>query len=636
MINCRTSVTPTPIPLLEASSAHHKDWLIVFVVGTVLFFTNLGATRLWDVDEAIFSRTSVEMLERGDWITPYFNGQMFGHKPPVMYWCQMVAYRLFGTTEFAARFFSAVFGVGTMLLTYELGRTLFNRRVGLWGGIALGSCVNFALIARAATPDVYLTFFCTLAMLVLVRGVRRVEERKGGRTEGRKDEESLPFQRPSALPPVRPSASSWQPGLPPSWGGYAVAYAAIGVAVLVKGPIVGGIVPIAVWGMFLLIEQRRHGEHDSESTWPPNGWRRVLSWFSPSYFLKTVWRIRPITATAIILLVAGPWYAWVGIRTDGEFLREFFLVHNFGRATQAMDSHNGPVYYYLLAVCIGTFPWCMLLGPAIGNLMRAIRDDDDARAAYTLLACWIGVWVGILSLAGTKLPSYIIPCYPALGIMFAALVVRWLDAVEPVKCQRWLRAAWGTTAAVGVGIIIAVPIITRIYLSGEWTPALVGLVPITAAGAGLWFSEHGYPAQSLATLAVMGVAFCVGLLGFAVLPIDAHQNSPAFAEFVRRNSTGASHIATHNYLPASLVYYHGNTVERAGTADEIARFFAANPQDAFLITTSKHHAGLSEKLPSGIAVLKRDRRFLRSGDVVILGRPATIGASLQTRQRRTH
>jgi 4-amino-4-deoxy-L-arabinose transferase-like glycosyltransferase len=533
---------------------------------------------------------------------------MFGHKPPLMYWCQIVAFHLFGVTEFAARFFSAVFGIGAMLLTYDLGRTLFNKRVGLWSALALGSCVNFAVIARAATPDVYLTFFCTLALVILVRGKIATNKRSTAK-----------------------EPDFWQPTLDPSWSVYAFAYAAIALAVLVKGPIVGAIVPMAVWGMFLLVEQRREANFSKPTAPAVRPWLsafvNALRLFEPVYFLKTVWRMRPLTAIAVILLLAGPWYVWVGLRTDGEFLREFFLVHNFGRARQAMDSHSGPIFYYLVAVCIGTFPWCVLLGPAIGNFARSIRSDDRNRPAYTLLACWTGVWIGILSLAGTKLPSYIIPCYPALAVAFATVVDRWLTAGEAEHCRRWLRAAWGTMAAVGVGILIAVPIVTRMYLNGEWTPALVGIIPIAGAIIGLWHSEHGLRAHSLNTLAIVSVAFSIGLLGFAVLPIDAHQNSPLFADFARQHSIGRPRIASHNYLPPSLVYYHAAPVERIGTRKSITDFFAANPQDAFLITTSRHYGQIAQHLPPDVTILKRDRRFLRPGEVFLLGRQTSTHAS---------
>lgn len=582
------------------SAPRLRHWLWIVLVGGFVYLTNLGSTHLWDVDEAIFSRCSVEMLERGDWVTPYYNGEVFGHKPPVMYWFQMVAFGAFGETEFAARLFSAVFGIGTLLLTYELGRILFGARAGLWSALILAGCLNFAVIARAATPDAYLAFFCTLAMLVLVRG-----------THNKSD-------------------ANWQPALPADWKTYALSYVAMGIAVLVKGP-VGVVLPMAVWGMFLLIEQRRR-EDNAETR--SNAWYRTIGrWFAPLYFLKTVWRMRPITAVAIVLAVAAPWYVWVGYRSDGVFLQEFFFKHNLGRATTAMDSHSGPFYYYLLAICIGTFPWCMLLAPMLDNLIRAIRAAEATRAAYTLLACWICVWVGCFSLVSTKLPSYIIPAYPAIAVCFAAVVDRWLSGVDVSRCHKWLRNAWGTTAAVGVGMLIVMPIVLHKYLPGEWAPAMIGFVPLIGAAIGLVMYSYRRLRPSLIALAALGVLFPVGLLGFAVLPIDGYQNSPRLAAMVRSQSEGMPMLASHSYLPPSMVYYHGEAITQLNSAEAISHYFAEHPHDAFLVTTSSQYERIAGKLPAEVSVVARDRRFLRDGDVLLLGR--TPSAHVSHRKRAT-
>ena len=91
-----------------------------------MLFTNLGVTRLWDQDEAFFARTAVEMHQRHEWIVPYFNGEVFAHKPPLMFWLMRVGFLLFGVTEFAARFWSAAFAVATALLVYRMGRRMFS------------------------------------------------------------------------------------------------------------------------------------------------------------------------------------------------------------------------------------------------------------------------------------------------------------------------------------------------------------------------------------------------------------------------------------------------------------------------------------------------------------------------------
>ena len=130
---------------------HHL--LIVAVAIPVLFF-RLGEARLWDRDEPRNARCAVEMLERADWIVPYFNDELRTHKPVLLYWLMMAAYAIFGVNEFAARFWSAALGVGTVLCTYHLGARLFNRQAGLWAALALTPALMFDVASRAATPAV--------------------------------------------------------------------------------------------------------------------------------------------------------------------------------------------------------------------------------------------------------------------------------------------------------------------------------------------------------------------------------------------------------------------------------------------------------------------------------------------------
>ena len=184
----------------------HQFWIVV--AGAVIFFTTLGATGLWDEDEPLYASCAREMLERGDWVVPWFNGQMFPDKPPLMFWTMMSGFGLFGVNELGARFWSAVFGVATALATYHLGRRLFRAEVGLWGGLIVSSSIIFTVSARAATVDSALTLATTMAILFFVLG----------RT----------------------------------WIAFALMYASMGVAVLAKGP-VGLLLPAATIGLFLLI-----------------------------------------------------------------------------------------------------------------------------------------------------------------------------------------------------------------------------------------------------------------------------------------------------------------------------------------------------------------------------------------------
>src|SRR5215831_1843169 len=110
-----------------APTARHL--ILIVSVACFAFFTNLGVTHLWDEDEGFFAGTASEMFARHDWVVPHFNGQLFSHKPPFMYWMMMLGFEAFGVTPFAARVGSAIFSAGTALLTYFFGRRLFCAEV---------------------------------------------------------------------------------------------------------------------------------------------------------------------------------------------------------------------------------------------------------------------------------------------------------------------------------------------------------------------------------------------------------------------------------------------------------------------------------------------------------------------------
>src|SRR6056300_67173 len=106
----------------------HMSWkthlAAISLIAGVVMFTNLGGPKLWDRDEPRNAGCAKEMLERGDWVTPVFNGELRSHKPVLLYWFMISAYQVFGVNEFSARLWSAIFALGTCYCTYGIGRRL--------------------------------------------------------------------------------------------------------------------------------------------------------------------------------------------------------------------------------------------------------------------------------------------------------------------------------------------------------------------------------------------------------------------------------------------------------------------------------------------------------------------------------
>ncbi|MDP2689534.1 MAG: phosphatase PAP2 family protein, partial [Deltaproteobacteria bacterium] len=143
-----------------------RKWLLsgltILIISMSFFKT--GGFLLFDVDEAVFSEASREMVETGDYITPTYNYEARYDKPILFYWFMAAAFKLFGTNEFAARFTSGGFGVLLVFLTF-----LFIRRVR--GELAAYACAlvlllntGFFFYSHSAVTDMTLAFFITASI----------------------------------------------------------------------------------------------------------------------------------------------------------------------------------------------------------------------------------------------------------------------------------------------------------------------------------------------------------------------------------------------------------------------------------------------------------------------------------------
>ena len=100
-----------------------------------------------------------------NWVVPTFNGELRTDKPPLHYFLMILAYKVFGMNEFAARFFSAFFGACTVVITYLFARSYLGQAVARWTVAVLLSSLHFTLQFHLAVPDPYLIFFITAAAM---------------------------------------------------------------------------------------------------------------------------------------------------------------------------------------------------------------------------------------------------------------------------------------------------------------------------------------------------------------------------------------------------------------------------------------------------------------------------------------
>jgi 4-amino-4-deoxy-L-arabinose transferase-like glycosyltransferase len=151
-------------------------WLAAAVVAAS-FFWMLGAAPLFDVDEGAFSQATLEMFQRGDFLSTTLNGAPRYDKPILVYWLQAAGVALLGPTEWAFRLPSALCAALWALITYLFARRHYGEERALFAAIVLATSLGVHIIGRAATADALLNVLLAAAMfaawLHLSSGERR-------------------------------------------------------------------------------------------------------------------------------------------------------------------------------------------------------------------------------------------------------------------------------------------------------------------------------------------------------------------------------------------------------------------------------------------------------------------------------
>ena len=209
------------------------------------------------------------------------------------------------------------------------------------------------------------------------------------------------------------------------WSGrwLAVGYAATGAALATKGPVF----PVLICGV-LLLHALLGGEVRTSLR------RAGLAWGIP-----------------LVLVVGAPWYLLAYLADGPGVLRELLGRHTIGRAMAPMQGHSGPLWYYLPILLSALLPFPAFLPRAFGLLRN---EENESRRFARFLTVWAGLFLVVISVAATKLPSYVAPLLPALALLAALDLCRRNGATN--------RTAWHVT--LGAGLLLATAIVVAPYL----------------------------------------------------------------------------------------------------------------------------------------------------------------------------
>ncbi len=537
--------------------ARHCGLLIV--VWALLCLINLGRPSLWDIDEGNNAEAAREMLVSGNYVVPNFNYTLRVDKPALLYWCQVLGYRVFGINEFAARLPSALAALLTILLTYELGRRLFDPNTGLIAGLILGSSLLFCGAAHFANPDALLTACATLTFFFFWRDYEKQRLR---------------------------------------WlvlGGLST-----GLGMLAKGP-VGLFLPICVVTLFLFwMKQSRRWLHP----WLAGGvllfivvavpWyvavgAETRGEFVRGFFLKhNIQRFQApmenhggsILYYALVLAVGfAPWSVFT--------LLTFWHVWA-GRRNAEGRTPVDPRYRFL-ACWMGLYlVFFSLSGTKLPNYVLPVYP-----AAALLVAHFLERWRQGVVTPPTWAVRLTLVSLALVGVGFVGGLSVLGGAVPFLTDQKWM-----------------LPGIER------W--ALLGLIPLGGSLLAGWAIRRGSVTRSLFAVAGSSIAFTALLAALACDSIDRYKAPrPLMAQLRKDQPPGEIYVTCYQYFQPSMVFYCRREVSVCGSAQQVLDMLRY-PLPVYVFLPASVWEQLRQQHPGTVRELARHHDLYRRCEIVLV------------------
>lgn len=299
--------------------------IFIFIIAALFFIPFLGRVYLFDWDEVNFAECSREMIKLNDYSRVYINFKPFWEKPPMFFWMQSTAMKIFGVTELAARFPNAVCGIITLIVVFICGSKIYDKKFGILWALAFGGSLFPNMYFKSGIIDPWFNLFTFLSLynFILYHWARNKFDKDGLKKN--------PF--------------------------YYVAWSGIfmGLAVLTKGQ-VSLMVFLLALGVYFIY----------------NRFRFYFNWWHAILFL--------IIAAAVTVT----WYGYETIKNGPSFISEFFK-YQYRLFTTHDAGQKGFFGYHFIVLLIGCFPASILAIPSFFKKNYTSKFDKDFKKWMQIL-----------------------------------------------------------------------------------------------------------------------------------------------------------------------------------------------------------------------------------------------------------
>ena len=515
----------------------NQAWWLLIAIA-LIWFANLEYRTLIKPDEGRYAEIPREMVVSGDWVTPRLNELKYFEKPPLQYWATATAYTLFGEHQWTSRLWAGLTGFAGILLVWFAGLRLLGREAAGYAALLLSSSLLYVLMGHINTLDMGVTFFLTLGIAGLLLGQAQADRKK---------------QR------------NWM----------MLAWAGLALAVLSKG-LMGLVLPGAALFIYCVV-QRDFG---------------VLK------------RMHWLPGLAVFFVITVPWFVLV-MQANPEFFERFFIYEHYTRFTTKTHGRYQPWYYFIPILLAGALPWTVLM---FDSMFRSVMERGRGRSlpdktfnTERFLLIWAVFIYVFFSVSGSKLPSYLLPMFPALALLMGKRIAEMRGRVLLWQVAPAIPVALLLLGlALNVGKFADTPNQAELYPHyGPWlvVAALVSLAGLLAGMLLLWREKKPVAVMVLALSALLSAQ--IGLSGYET--VARERSAKHIAEAIRGEVKADVPFYSVLTYEQTLPFYLKRTFTLVQYQDEMAYGIQQEPQR--WIPTVEEFARVWAAQPEALAIM---------------------------------
>lgn len=404
----------------------------------IFLFYGIGYYPLIDVDETRYAVMARDLMNSADWNSLMLNGVPFLEKPPLYFWMVGASIKAFHNfSPFIVRLPIAIISSFLVFFTYYVGKKVVSRKFGVISSLVLVSSMLFLILSHVAILDMVLTVFMSSALYCYFL------------THFCKDS----------------NKKYW-------WFAF---YLFTGLGFLAKG-LLALAIPAVIIFIYGLIT------------------RTLKDAFKPVNLLPGL-----ISFVAIIT----PWHVLMYQKYGYLFIRDYFLLHHFARFINSETiGRERPLLYFVPVFLLGFLPWAFMFisllygtfkklifrfksaeGQAKDKLASLFTTRNNGQKLFMFFFIALAVIFTVFSSSSTKLPTYILPAFPAASFLMGYY---WLEADEKKLHQKSIY--YSTVLLTSIFFIASLGAIVAYFFLpdelrdkvGEFMPPAVIIVSLTA------------------------------------------------------------------------------------------------------------------------------------------------------------